>query len=191
MKAISRRNFLKTSTLSGASLVIAFYIPRRVDALLLASNPKPLPSPNAFLKIGPDGSVTVQLAHSEMGQSIWTTLPMLVAEELGCDWSQIRVETAPAAPAYFHTGFGMQLTGGSSTTWSEFDRYRTVGAMAREMLVRAAAARWKVDPGRSSSKPPPNGSSSANQRPGWIRPRKFLGRRSLGWTSSSRAFGQR
>ena len=145
MNALSRRSFLKSSALSGASLVIAFYVPRRAEAMLLATGPKrPLPAPNAFLRIAPDGSVTVQLAHSEMGQSIWTTLPMLVAEELGCDWSSIRVETAPAAPAYFHTGFGMQMTGGSSTTWSEFDRYRTVGAMAREMLVRAAAERWKV-----------------------------------------------
>ena len=147
MKAISRRSFLASSALSGASLVIAFHIPRKAEALLLAAGPKrPLPAPNAFLKISPDGLVTVQLSHSEMGQSIWTTLPMLLAEELECDWAKIRVETAPAAPAYFHTGFGMQMTGGSSSTWSEFDRYRTVGAMAREMLVRAAAARWKVEP---------------------------------------------
>ncbi len=147
MNALSRRHFLKSSALSSASLVIAFYIPRRAEALLLAAGPnRPLPAPNAFLRIGPDGSVTVQLSHSEMGQGIWTTLPMLLAEELECDWSRIRVETAPAAPAYFHTGFGMQMTGGSSTTWSEFDRYRTVGAMARQMLVRAAAERWKVDP---------------------------------------------
>jgi isoquinoline 1-oxidoreductase subunit beta len=147
MKAISRRSFLASSALSGASLVIAFHVPRRAEALLLATGAKrPLPAPNAFLKIAPDGSVTVQLAHSEMGQSIWTTLPMLLAEELECDWGKMRVETAPAAPAYFHTGFGMQMTGGSSSTWSEFDRYRTVGAMAREMLVRAAAARWNVEP---------------------------------------------
>ncbi len=147
MNAISRRTFLTSSAVTGASLVIAFHIPRKAEALLLATGPKhPLPAPNAFLRISPDGLVTVQLSHSEMGQSIWTTLPMLLAEELECDWAKIRVETAPAAPAYFHTGFGMQMTGGSSSTWSEFDRYRTVGAMAREMLVRAAAARWKVDP---------------------------------------------
>jgi len=144
MSSLSRRSFLKSSALSSASLIIAFHVPRRAEALL--SGPKrPLPAPNAFLRIGPDSSVTVQLAHSEMGQGIWTTLPMLLAEELECDWSSIRVETAPAAPAYFHTGFGMQMTGGSSTTSSEFDRYRTVGAMAREMLVRAAAQRWKAD----------------------------------------------
>jgi isoquinoline 1-oxidoreductase subunit beta len=146
MKAISRRYFLRSSALSGAALVIGFHISRRSEALLLANAPKrPLPAPNAFLRIGADGVVTVQLAHSEMGQSIWTTLPMLLAEELECDWSKIKVETAPAAPAYFHTAMPMQMTGGSSTTRSEFDRYRTVGAMAREMLVKAAADRWKVD----------------------------------------------
>ena len=79
-----------------------------------------------------------------MGQGIWTSLAMLIAEEMDCDWSKIRVEHAPAAPAYAHTAYGLQMTGGSTTSWSEFDRYRTVGAMAREMLVRAAADRWKV-----------------------------------------------
>jgi isoquinoline 1-oxidoreductase subunit beta len=148
MPELSRRSFLKSGVASSASLLIAFHIPRKMEQLLLGSVPRrPLPPPNAFLRIGADDSVTILLAHSEMGQGIWTTLPMLVAEELGCDWSKIRVEHAPAAPAYAHTGFGMQMTGGSSTTWSEFDRYRTVGAMAREMLVQAAAQQWKVDPG--------------------------------------------
>ena len=148
MSSLSRREFLRSSAMSGAGLVIAFHVPRRAEALLLAAGKKvpALPPPNAFLRIGADDSVTIVLAHSEMGQSIWTTLPMLVAEELECDWSKIRVENAPAAPPYFHTGFGAQMTGGSSTTWSEFDRYRKVGAMAREMLVRAAAQKWKVDP---------------------------------------------
>src|SRR5207253_7464072 len=85
--------------------------------------------------------VTVLLAHSEMGQGIWTSLAMLVAEELDCDWSKIRVEHAPAAPVYAHTAFGMQMTGGSTSTSSEFDRYRQAGALARAMHVRAAAAR--------------------------------------------------
>ena len=145
MSAISRRDFLRTSLVSGVSLVIAFHVPLRSRAWA-AEPPKPLPSPNAFLRIAPDGSVTIQLAHSEMGQGIWTGLAMLVAEELRCEWSKVRVEHAPAAPAYAHTAYGMQMTGGSTTTWSEFDRYRTVGAMARDMLVRAAALRWKADP---------------------------------------------
>jgi isoquinoline 1-oxidoreductase beta subunit len=111
-----------------------------------AAAPKPLPPPNAFLRIGADDTTTVLLAHSEMGQGVWTTLPMLIAEELDCDWSKVRVEHAPVAPVYAHTAIGLQMTGGSTSTWSEFQRYRQAGAMAREMLVRAAAAKWKVPP---------------------------------------------
>ena len=103
-------------------------------------------APNAFLRIGTDDTVTVLLAHSEMGQGIWTALPMLIAEELDADWSKIRVEHAPAAPAYAHTAFGMQMTGGSTSTWSEFDRYRQAGATARAMLSQAAAERFNVEP---------------------------------------------
>ncbi len=106
------------------------------------------PSPSSFLRIGTDDSVTVLLAHSEMGQGIWTTLPMLVAEELQCDWSKIRVEHAPAAPVYVDVEMGIQGTGGSSTTNGEFDRYRQVGALARTLLVRAAAQEWKTDPAK-------------------------------------------
>ena len=144
----SRRRFLVTSAGATAGLVIAFHVPLigRLRAAEPAA-PKPaLPPPNAFLQIGADETVTVRLSHSEMGQGIWTTLAMFVAEELDCDWSRMRVEHAPAAPVYAHPAFGMQMTGGSSTTWSEFDRYRHVGAMARDMLVRAAAAEWQVAP---------------------------------------------
>ncbi|HTY42750.1 MAG TPA: xanthine dehydrogenase family protein molybdopterin-binding subunit [Thermoanaerobaculia bacterium] len=145
----SRRRFLTTST----GLVIGFVVTPKARLLGLQeagptrpTAPKPLPPPNAFLRIGEDDTVTVILAHSEMGQGVWTTLPMLIAEELDADWSKIRVETAPAAPVYAHTGFGAQMTGGSSSTYSEYDRYRQVGAMARAMLIAAAAAQWKVDP---------------------------------------------
>ncbi|HTR02647.1 MAG TPA: xanthine dehydrogenase family protein molybdopterin-binding subunit [Thermoanaerobaculia bacterium] len=145
----SRRRFLTTST----GLVIGFVVAPKSRLLGLQeagatrpAAPKPLPPPNAFLRIGEDDTVTVILAHSEMGQGVWTTLPMLIAEELECDWSKIRVETAPAAPVYAHTGFGAQMTGGSSSTYSEYDRYRQVGAMARAMLIAAAAAQWKVAP---------------------------------------------
>jgi len=145
MTALSRREMLRASLLSGAGLFVAFHIPRKARA---AAQPpaKPLPDPNAFVRVAPDGSVTVLLAHSEMGQGIWTGLAMLIAEELDCNWSKIRVEHAPAAPVYAHPAFGIQMTGGSTTTWSEFDRYRQAGAMARAMLVRAAAAQWKTDP---------------------------------------------
>jgi len=143
---LDRRQFLGAS----AGLVIGLYVmPKtRVWAAQPERSDRPLPDANAFLRIGTDGAVTVLIAHSEMGQGIWTTLAMLIAEELGCDWSTIRVEHAPAAPVYAHTAFGVQMTGGSTTTWSEFDRYRQVGAMARDMLVRAAAAEWKVPASR-------------------------------------------
>jgi len=146
MSPLSRREVLRSSLVSGAGLFIAFHIPSKARAAEAAAPKKPPPDPNAFVRVAPDGSVTVLLAHSEMGQGIWTGLAMMVAEELDCDWSQMRVEHAPAAPVYAHPAFGIQMTGGSTTTWSEFERYRTVGAMARDMLVRAAAARWRTDP---------------------------------------------
>ena len=142
---VTRRDFLKTGALVLGGLVIGFVVPsanRFVRAQAPAA-PK-LPAPNAFLRIGADDSVTVMLAHSEMGQGIWTSLPMLIAEELDADWSRLRVEHAAAAPAYAHTAFGMQMTGGSSTTWSEFDRYRQAGALARALLIQAAAQRFGV-----------------------------------------------
>jgi len=146
---ISRRTFIKASALVAGGLVIAFSMPYAKRFLLPGADSSAdpskdqaaskLPQPNAFLRIGTDNSITVMLAHSEMGQSIWTTLPMLIAEELDADWSKIKVEHAAAAPAYLHTAYGIQITGGSTTTWSEFDRYRQAGALTRALLVAAAA----------------------------------------------------
>ena len=146
----NRREFLKAATLGTAGLVVGFYVPagrRFAHAAEAPAAPAapPLPQANAFLRIAPDDTVTVLLAHSEMGQGIWTSLPMLIAEELDFDVSKMKVEHAPAAPAYFHTAFGSQMTGGSTTTWSEFDRYRQVGAIARTLLVQVAAQRLGVD----------------------------------------------
>ena len=141
---VSRRGFLQGAAASTAGLVISFYVPRLVHAAPRAA--QPLPSPNAFLRIGSDDSVTVLLAHSEMGQGIWTGLAMLIAEELDCDWSKVRCEHAPAAAVYGHPAMGLQMTGGSTTTHGEFDRYRNVGAMAKAMLLRAAATSWKATP---------------------------------------------
>ena len=144
----SRRDFLKTGAVIGGGLVVAFVIPgakRFAMAQETAAAAAAAPfAPNAFLRIGNDDSVTVLLSHSEMGQGIWTALPMLIAEELDADWSKIKVEHAPAGQPYAHTAFGMQMTGGSTSTWSEFDRYRQAGAAARAMLVQAASARFNV-----------------------------------------------
>jgi isoquinoline 1-oxidoreductase beta subunit len=141
---LERRQFLRLST----GLVVGLYVEPRTIARAAPppAAPAKLPPPNVFLRVGSDDTVTVLLAHSEMGQGVWTTLAMLVAEELGCDWAKIKVEHAPAAPAYAHTAMGMQMTGGSTSTWSEFDRYRNAGAVARELLLQAAAQRWSVPP---------------------------------------------
>ncbi|HEX4963962.1 MAG TPA: xanthine dehydrogenase family protein molybdopterin-binding subunit [Thermoanaerobaculia bacterium] len=151
-KEVSRRAFLRGSAMVGGSLVVGFFVPTGLRRFAFAQEPPPpvpaaLPAVNAFLRIGSDETVTVLLSHSEMGQGIWTTLPMLVNEELDADWSRFKIEHAPAAPPYFSTVFPIQMTGGSTTTWSEFDRYRQVGAVARNLLVAAAASRWGVAPG--------------------------------------------
>ena len=148
---ISRRTFIKATALVAGGLIVGFTIPHAKRFLMPGTTPadatkdaSKLPAPNAFLRIGTDITITVMLAHSEMGQSIWTTLPMLIAEELDADWSKIKVEHASAAPEYIHTAYGIQITGGSSTTWSEFDRYRQAGALTRALLINAAATELGV-----------------------------------------------
>jgi isoquinoline 1-oxidoreductase subunit beta len=101
---------------------------------------------NAFVRIGADDSVTVIVNKSEMGQGVYTSLAMLIAEELPCDWRKIRVEAAPVAAVYNHTQWGpLQGTGGSSSVVSEWERFRKAGAAAREMLLEAAASTWGID----------------------------------------------
>ncbi|HEU0031434.1 MAG TPA: xanthine dehydrogenase family protein molybdopterin-binding subunit [Kofleriaceae bacterium] len=143
---VSRRGFLQVAGGAAAGLAISFYVPNIARAI--PEKAKPLPQANAFLRIGKDDSVTVVLAHSEMGQGIWTGLAMLIAEELEADWSKVRCEHAPAAAVYGHPAMGIQMTGGSTSVRGEFERYRNVGAIAKDMLVRAAAARWKVPPSK-------------------------------------------
>src|SRR5678816_3853602 len=147
LRPIDRRTFLRRSAQAAGALTIAFYVgPLAAEDEAPPVAPKPLPDPNAFLRFAPDGTVTIELAHSEMGQGMWTGLVMLVAEELDLDWSKVRVEHAPAAPAYAHTAFGMQMTGGSTSTWESFDQLRQAGATARALLIAAAAANWNVQP---------------------------------------------
>src|SRR2546428_3099712 len=144
---LSRREFLKTSARVSGGLVVGFVLPgigrfAAVQGLQAGGRL----APNAFVRVGSDDSVTVLLAHSEMGQGIWTSLPMLVAEELDADWSKINVAHAKAAPVYAHTTVGLQMTVGSTTTLSDFDGYRQAGATARALLVQAAAQRFGVKP---------------------------------------------
>lgn len=138
----SRRNFLKASAILGGGLLIPFNILKAGKRF--HQNDASVFSPNAFLNIRPDNTIEIILAHVEMGQGIWTTLPMLIAEELDCNWKDIIVTHSPAAPAYNSPAYGIQITGGSSTTWSEFDRYRQAGATARVLLTQAAATKLGV-----------------------------------------------
>ena len=142
---LTRREFLKSAALASAGLVVAFSMQRMRFALAAdaPAAPAAIP-PDAFVHIAPDNSVTILLKHSEMGQGVWTSLPMVLAEELDCDWQRVRAEHAPAAPAYAHTAFGMQMTGGSTSTWESYDQLRKAGATARALLVQAAAQQWKV-----------------------------------------------
>ena len=148
LNPLSRRGFLKGTAVLGGGLVVAFVIPGAHRFAAAAENQGNVFAPNAFLRIGNDNTVTVLLGHSEMGQGIWTGLTMLIAEELDADWSKIKVEHSPASAAdYGMAGFGgMQITGGSTSTWMEFDRYRQAGAAARLMLIEAAAKRFNVPP---------------------------------------------
>ncbi|MGA8075621.1 MAG: xanthine dehydrogenase family protein molybdopterin-binding subunit [Candidatus Acidiferrales bacterium] len=141
---VGRREFLRAGAAIGGGLLVSLYVPLARDAnALLAAEEKAF-AVNAFVHIGADESVTVISAHSEMGQGVYTSLSMLLNEELEADWARVRVEAAPVDKVYNHPVFGMQMTGGSTTSPSEWVRYRKMGALARTMLVEAAAQKWSV-----------------------------------------------
>jgi isoquinoline 1-oxidoreductase subunit beta len=136
---LTRRTLLKTGATAGAALVIGFEIPRAKGA---PEPEKPVVNPlSAWVKIDQSGAVTLIYSKSEMGQGVATSLPMILAEELGVDWKEVHVEHAPATPEY-----GDQGTGGSSSVPTMWTPLRTAGAAARQMLIAAAAQRWSVDP---------------------------------------------
>lgn len=144
----TRRGLLK-----GGGLVLALALGDRFSAVALAASADDAPfEPNAFLRIGTDGSITFVSKHDEMGQGIHTGLAVTVAEELEVDVASIQVICAPASTDYAHSAYGVQGTGGSTSTWSSFEQMRRAGATAREMLVAAAAARWGVDRARCKAK---------------------------------------
>ncbi len=146
----SRRRFLATTASLAGGLVIACFVPfgkRRLFAQEGAAPAAPAMDPNAFVRIGSDNTITILIKHSEMGQGVATSLPMVVAEELDCDWSKVRMENAPNSQVYANNAFGIQGTGGSTSTLESFDQMRQAGAMARAMLVEAAAQQWKVAAG--------------------------------------------
>ncbi|MBR7971500.1 xanthine dehydrogenase family protein molybdopterin-binding subunit [Burkholderia vietnamiensis] len=150
----SRRTFLKTAGAAAAvSLTIGFEWAGLGRRALAATPPAADFAPNAFLRITPDGAVTVIAKHVEMGQGAYTGIATIVAEELDADWSSVRVESAPAdAKRYANLAFGtIQGTGGSSAMANSWQQLREAGGKARAMLVSAAAARWQVPAGELST----------------------------------------
>src|SRR5215510_8760782 len=143
LRNVSRRRFLQAS----GGLVLAVGLPVRAQEEKLYLHRGF--SPNAFVRIASDNTVTVIVKHLEMGQGTYTGLPTLVAEELDADWSQMRVEGAPAdAKRYNNLFMGeVQLTGGSTALANSYEQLRKAGATARAMLVGAAAERWRVPAG--------------------------------------------
>jgi len=140
MKKYNRREFVKVACISGSGLFLAAFVPAQKFLKKAGEEPK-IFSPSVYLKIDSNGIVTIIVHRSEMGQGVLTSLPMLVAEELECDWKKIRVEQADADPKY-----GNQTTGGSWSIRRSFDPFRIAGATAREMLISAAAIKWNVKP---------------------------------------------
>ena len=149
---ISRRSFLKSATLAGGGLILGFHLPLHSRSANAADADQT--EMNAFIRIGSDESVTIMVASSEMGQGIYTALPMIIAEELEADWTNIRAELAPAQDVYKNPGFQpqpMQATGGSHSIRGWWQPLHKVGASAREMLVAAAAEQWGVAPGECAA----------------------------------------
>ncbi|HTI45217.1 MAG TPA: molybdopterin cofactor-binding domain-containing protein [Casimicrobiaceae bacterium] len=139
---ISRRDFLKVSSAAGGGLALQFSFPLASNAAGGASATEV----NAWIVIHPDDRVVIRIARSEMGQGSYTALAQLVAEELDCDWSKVSAEFAsPNEHFRRNRVWGSMSTGGSQGIRSSQGYLRKAGATAREMLVGAAAARWKVD----------------------------------------------
>lgn len=139
-----RRSFLKTGLAGATGLLVGLRLPESAFAELA-----PVPAggfaPNAWIRVAPDDTVTFIIDRSEMGQGVITSLSMLLAEELECDWKRVRWEFAPADKAYFNPLFGMQGTGGSMSLRGAWTPTLKAGAIARDMLVTAAAQQWGVD----------------------------------------------
>ena len=142
----SRREFLATAVVSGG-ILLGFRVPALGQPAAAGAAAAGDFTPNAFIRISRQNVVTILVGKAEMGQGVYTALPMLIAEELEVDLAKVKVAAAPVDRAYGHPQFGMQFTGGSASVASEWDRLRRAGATAREMLITAAAETWKVDRG--------------------------------------------
>jgi isoquinoline 1-oxidoreductase subunit beta len=142
MPQISRRFFITSSAAAGGGLALGFHLPAGIGPAEAAVNPAEV---NAWIVIQPDDTVIIRVARSEMGQGITTALPMLVAEELQCDWSKVRAEfPSPEDNLKRNRAWGEMSTGGSRSVRNSHEYLRKAGASAREMLIAAAAQRWNV-----------------------------------------------
>jgi len=136
---LNRREFIRVSAGVGGGLVLGVMIPAFDAYGELVEQKENEFVPNVWLRIARDGTVTILVARSEMGQGVRTALPMIVAEELDADWSKVRIEQAVASADY-----GSMGTGGSTSVRTSWDRLRKAGASARMMLLQAAAGVWGV-----------------------------------------------
>ena len=149
---MDRRDFLRLSASATGGLSLAISVAAcRNDGAASAAGSAALHAafaPDAWVRIANDGTVTVVLARSEMGQGVSTALPMLVAEELDADWEALVVEQAPAHSAYGNTALqaSMMMTGGSSSVREAWEPLRQAGATARALLIAVAAKRWGITP---------------------------------------------
>jgi isoquinoline 1-oxidoreductase beta subunit len=143
--SISRRNFLRTSAAVGGGLLLSLRLPSAGAGADAAGSA--LFTPNAFVRIDRDGQVVLTMPYVEMGQGTYTSIPMLIAEELEVELNQVRLEHAPPnEKLYANPLLGVQATGNSNAIRGAWQPLRQAGATARAMLVSAAAMRWNVDP---------------------------------------------
>lgn len=142
--SLSRRSFLRVTVAAGGGLLVGVRLPGATGSAAAAAPPAADWAPNAFVRVAADGHVTVMINKAEMGQGISTSLTMVVAEELDAEWSTIAFEFAPADLVYAHPGYGIQMTGGSTSTMGMTTPMREAGAAARALLVAAAAQQWNV-----------------------------------------------
>ena len=142
--AFSRRDFLKAGATATAGLTLAIHLPGCAPG---PGRPVTTPfKPNAWLRVSTDNTVTLVVDRSEMGQGVYTALPMLLAEELDVPWEMVKLESAGAGPEYYNSMLPAQVTGGSTSVAAAWKPLREAGAKARAMLVSAAAQAWGVDP---------------------------------------------
>ena len=139
---VSRRAFLQASSLATGGLMFGVALPGLMSEALAAGM---LHTPNAWVHIADDNTITLLSARSEMGQGVYTSMPMLIAEELNVDLRKIQVAIAPPGAVYTNALLGAQITGGSTSVRDGWEKLRVAGAQVREMLISAAADQWKVD----------------------------------------------